>query len=77
LENFWQFTVEDNGIGIDKKDHDKVFGVMKRLHSKDKYDGTGIGLAICKMIVEQHSGEIWIESEINQGTKFIFTIKKT
>ncbi|WP_439481011.1 PAS domain-containing protein [Algoriphagus formosus] len=77
FENFWQFTVEDNGIGIDEKDHDIVFGVMKRLHSKDKYDGTGIGLAICKKIVNQHGGEIWVESEIGVGTKFFFTIEKT
>ncbi|MCS6935315.1 MAG: ATP-binding protein [Chitinophagales bacterium] len=74
--NYYTFSVKDNGIGISKEYSTTIFQMFKRLHSEQEYDGTGIGLAICKKIVEYYHGEIWFESAENQGTTFYFTIRK-
>ncbi|MCW2560457.1 MAG: histidine kinase, partial [Mycobacterium sp.] len=70
----WLFTLADNGIGIDEEFVDKVFVIFQRLHGRDVYGGTGIGLALCKKIVEYHGGTIWIDTSYMAGTRFHFTL---
>ncbi len=70
----WQFCIEDNGIGVQEEFYERIFIIFKRLHTSTQYPGTGIGLALCKRIVEAHHGSLWVKSEYGQGARFYFTL---
>ena len=75
LSDSYRFHVKDNGIGIAPEFHDRIFLLFQRLHTREEYSGNGLGLALCKRIVERHGGRIWLTSQAGQGTTFYFALK--
>ncbi len=76
-EGHWKIAISDNGIGISAADRERIFGVFQRLHTRDAYEGCGIGLATCKRIIERHGGRLWVESVVGSGSTFCFTVPKS
>lgn len=72
----WQFCIRDNGIGIDKQYHEKIFQIFRQLNPRDKYTGIGLGLPYCRKVIEKHGGSIWLESSLDEGSMFYFTLPK-
>ena len=70
----WHIWIADNGIGIDPQYSERIFQIFQRLHTRDEYPGNGIGLAICKRIIERHGGNIWVNGKLGEGSTFHFTI---
>ena len=73
----WKFAIKDNGLGIDPQFFERIFGMFQRLHKRDEFSGTGIGLAICKKIVDRHGGDLSVESTIGQGSTFSFALARS